>query len=377
MKKYLIILLLLLLLPAISLAAPDVTGLNDVRVDGGSLVVTGTGFGANGPTIKLFDNFESGTNGALINIGASSATVGQWDRIAAEAGAGGNQPVYDNVFSVSGSQAFKADFVAYSSSGAYIDDIDTTDLFLSYWVYLPATSKFPCDEGGGSCNWKITWIHGYQDPGDDDLVLPVGLADSVNEPYTEWNISCNDCFSSPAWFDFSMDKGKWYRFSTWIHATDDGTSEQIFSIMSTDASTAIYDVEDWTGQIFKDVDSLFETFAFSGYARRCSTCDEVEPRLDDVYLATGANAKARVVIGNAATYATCTNLAISTVTAWADTEITTTIREGSLSGVVGKYLYVIHSDGTINADGYLIAAAEVVGTEGRSSSSGTLSELGW
>src|SRR5574340_127762 len=62
----LIAILLIILFPVLSVAAPNPTGVSGTVSNGQSITVTGTGFGATGPNIRIFDDFETGTNGATI-----------------------------------------------------------------------------------------------------------------------------------------------------------------------------------------------------------------------------------------------------------------------------------------------------------------------
>src|SRR2546423_1251467 len=48
--------------------------------DGGQVTLTGA-FGAVGPQVVLFDNFDRGQDGAPIQTGPGSATVGSWNSI--------------------------------------------------------------------------------------------------------------------------------------------------------------------------------------------------------------------------------------------------------------------------------------------------------
>ncbi|MBL0732246.1 MAG: hypothetical protein JJW03_05265 [Desulfosarcina sp.] len=72
--------------------------------------------------------------------------------------------------------------------------------------------------------------------------------------------------------------------------------------------------------------------------------------IDDVYV---DNTRARVEIGNAATWSACTHREIQIPVTWSTTEITATINQGSFSSVNGKYLFIIDADG-IASDGYKI-----------------------
>ncbi|MCR4283820.1 MAG: chitobiase/beta-hexosaminidase C-terminal domain-containing protein [Parcubacteria group bacterium] len=331
---------------------PSVSGVSGAFTNDSAITITGSSFGSNGPNIVVFDDFEGGTNGSVVSTGANSATVGKWDRVGG--GDNNNPPVYDNIFSVSGSRAMKSDYTVKTNTGtdsnsaAFVDGIDTGDVFLSYWYYLPTTSSFPC-YNRGICNWKVAWLYGA-DTRYDDQVLPVGLPGGTTPPYSSWAVSCNDCFGGTAnWYTLNMAKGKWYRVSAWVHATPDSSSEKTLWVVSTDDAIPVTQKVNWTGQIFKDIGDVFKTFSFSSWARWCNDCAESAPRFDDVYMATGSNARARVEIGNASTYSASTNLSIATVTSWSDSSIAATVRQGSFTPGQTAYLYVIDANGNVSA----------------------------
>jgi len=82
--------------------------------------------------------------------------------------------------------------------------------------------------------------------------------------------------------------------------------------------------------------------------------------MDDIYL---DNTLARVVIGNASTYASSTHREMQIPTDWGTTEITITVNQGSFSNGTA-YLYVIDEDGDANSSGEAITFGEVNGTTG-------------
>jgi hypothetical protein len=98
----------------------------------------------------------------------------------------------------------------------------------------------------------------------------------------------------------------------------------------------------------------------NGFNRWCNDCAESAPTFDDVYVAIGTGAQARVEIGDAATYATSKNLSMATVTSWGDTSITATVRQGSFSNLNNAYLYVIDANGSVNQNGYLLSGADTL-----------------
>ena len=70
--------LAVLLCAAPLMAQPAVSGVQGTVANGQTITVTGSAFGATGPNVVLFDDFEKGTSGKAILSGAGSAQTGQW-----------------------------------------------------------------------------------------------------------------------------------------------------------------------------------------------------------------------------------------------------------------------------------------------------------
>ena len=75
---------------------------------------------------------------------------------------------------------------------------------------------------------------------------------------------------------------------------------------------------------------------------------------DDVYISYTI---ARVMCGNASTFATSTAFEMQLPTAWSSTSITVTLNRGALSSMGACYLYVINEDNEVNANGFLLSGA--------------------
>ena len=75
--------------------------------------------------------------------------------------------------------------------------------------------------------------------------------------------------------------------------------------------------------------------------------------LDDIYV---DNTWARVMIGNAPTWAASTVHDIEIPTAWSDSSITVSLHNDSFPNFNGAYLYVFDSNGNVNANGYPLCA---------------------
>jgi len=73
--------------------------------------------------------------------------------------------------------------------------------------------------------------------------------------------------------------------------------------------------------------------------------------IDDVYI---DNTQARVLIGNASTFAASTHREIQIPSAWSDSSITIKVNQGSFVKDNTAYLYVVDANGAVNSSGYPI-----------------------
>ncbi len=343
-------------------AQPQVTGFTGSLSNEATLTITGSSFGANGPNILVFDDFEGGTNGANIKIGAGSATIGQWDGIGGGNKTAASLPKYDNSFKVSGGMAFRGDATIQTNanttdagSPAYTNFTATSDIFVSYWYYMPSTSDWPC-YNNGICNNKLVWVVNTC-CSTDDRVIPTNAPDNKttnNNFYMFGNNSISAPSLSPS---LNMSKGKWYRFWGYLHGAGNATDHEELWVASPSSEANLTATKriNRTTQIFQTTFAGFKKIYINAYQRWCNDCAESAPTFDDVYVAIGTGAQARVEIGDAATYATSKNLTIATVTSWSDTSITATIRQGSFSNLNNAYLYVIDANGNVNDNGYLLS----------------------
>ena len=342
-------------------AAPAVTEVSGTLTNGSAITVTGTGFGANGPNLVVFDDFESGTNGNNIKIGAGSATIGEWTSVTL---INNTPPKYSNAHSLSGNLAFRGDATANSGDNngsgttAFKYGFTTSDIFVSYWYYFPTTSDWPC-LNGTNCNNKIVWVTG-SGTSDDDRTIPTNLPNGKSATNNNFYPACNDCVGGEPPFSptLTMAKGKWYRFWVYLHGVGNTTDHEELWVASpsSEANIAAATRINRTTQIWNTDFNGFNRVMINGFNRWCNDCAESAPTFDDVYIATGPGAQARVEIGDAATYATSKNLSIATVTSWGDTSVTATVWQGSFANFNDAYLYVFDANGNVNTNGYLLSS---------------------
>lgn len=344
-KSTAFLLLLLLIFPAIGVCAPSVSGVSGTVSNGQTITISGTGFGATGPNVVLFDSFENGGTGSNISTSTNSADIGNWNE------SGSTSHTYSADYALSGSKTMKIDWAARYGSGPKFrySNVQNSDLLISWWQYMPTNKDVPGTNNTDGPNWKWFWIGDETDgwPWGSDYVTTCLHATC----YNTLGVIAADDTAAPArddgtWYTPSFKKGTWMRFTVAMkNATSGGY------IWNQEVSSAGHRVPfNLTNQVTAHSTDPWNVFTLPGYGRQDSNAAAY---YDDVYVATGNGARARVEIGNASTYADSTNLALITPTSWSNTSVQATVRSGSFSNG-GAYLYVIDSSGVPNALGYPI-----------------------
>lgn len=342
MKKTLFIILYIVLIPVLSFSQ-TISGVSGTISNGQSITISGSSFGSNGPTVILFDDFEGGTAGN--ELSTSLAPLGTWSRVQGNTSTGGDWTSYSNVSAVSGSLAARFDADAYDGIGyhpALIKEGLTPfdSFYISWWMYLPVGDTFSgCP---GACNWKTVWVCASDSCTDAD-VTPAAVGSS------SWVIFGND-YPTTNWFDFSFSNGTWYRFGWWQRGRTTTSGENKIWITQS-SGTAIPSGFMQTGiATLNSGDTGKRQFiSVNGYIRSTSNSHNM---FDDVYIATGEYAQARVEIGNASTYDNCSRLAMVTPTSWSASSITGVVRSGNIPNG-NAWLYVTDSSGN-RSSGYAI-----------------------
>ena len=177
MKRF--ILRLVAVVTTCSLAATAIANPQIERVigtlDSSELVtIVGSGFGADGPQIILYDDFNDTNPGQEIPL--DSPQVGKWSSsknspkavLPSRSGNGSSFLIYDGSLDVS--RRFQAEFG------------NQREIFFSYWVRIPPGTRFTGRDGGikrfsTDSSWKMAWLmdgaEGYKSNDDlYDVCLP-------------------------------------------------------------------------------------------------------------------------------------------------------------------------------------------------------------
>ncbi len=331
-----------------------------------SITITGSGFGA-GPNVVLFDDFRSASANQRHAV---QAVIGQWE---VARGVGFEDPKLSNG---KGMRVVQDDRGALISRFVFPEP--ASEVFTSFIGYVPPGYKFPSavaekrlpTVSALKMAWLMDGAKGYSSSTECDYVLG-GFGGGL------YRISSNDS-PGPSRFDTRRNIGwAWdtpVRFAYWIksNGTEQEGTDGLFQATNgrEQVSERYTNYKPWF--IPAHARHTWDRINFVGYLRSGpGRNSEEQPAssfneghnfvMDDIYVAIGPNACARVEIGNAPTYAACTRLTLATTGApgneWSDTSIRATIRQGVFTEeqLRGGYLYITDGQGRVNAEGFPLA----------------------
>lgn len=353
-----------------ALGAPNITGANGAITDGSQITITGTGFGASGPNVVIFDDFEKGANGAAISTTPGSAAVNQWWEVESE-----DAPRYSNSYAHSGSlsnlQAWdespnaETTFQSRADFGTHVTE--GNGVYFSYWIYVPAGGHIP---GAASDipNWKIWTVYGrpfasdhsspyVQTVGYDELptgyfLCPDPWYDDAGRQFMDDDWGLYD----PGYCPLGMNKGQWHRMEAYLLAGS--AANGALGTWELNATLPRRQLGYQTGLTTVHAGDYWDTIGMPAYGRGGQHSNPLtKTYYDDIYVATGPAARARVEIGNAATYNASTNMTVLTPASWSASAITATVRQGSFVDGEQAYLYVTDAAGSVNTNGFPVTVA--------------------
>ena len=339
--------LIIFIVPSLAISAPVVSGVAGVLVDGQQVTVTGFGFGTNGPNVILFDDFNRGEEGQELS---ASATIGTWSKMKSVSFA-------DSLISnKKGARCFNES--GWLNNNTVVFGKVYSEVFISSIAYVPNGYYMPPNKGQGEDAWpsisclKHFWFYytatGYKTDNDPDLV---GFC--VNSSTSKYNLFANDyaraTLNREDDFNWSWDEP--VQLSMWIKGN--GTSREGSDGMIKGVSSLGQSQKNFPEDFYKETDTWFSsTDNVFGFDRvtvpgfLTGTGDsKANYVVDDVYVAVGEDAAARVELGNASNYTACTKIAISTPDLWSDKQIVLTVREGTFKPDENVYLFVVDGNG--------------------------------
>lgn len=344
-----------LTLCAPAFAAPVITGTQGAAGDGQTITVSGTGFG-NGPKVLIFDDFESGNGAVGGAIPTTSPKVGQWTQYGHQTG----RPRYSS-YANSGTHAWRLSDPAFDPNidngnrvGQFLQLFSSpiTEVFIAFQAAVPPNTTFP---GASSprtfpsvSSWKFSWVYdgdmGFGGDNRADMCLPTQVGGG------QFWYAGNDgnlADLGNAWWTWNG----FNHMSMWLRANTSNPSSSGNTYFQAVNAEKGMTQKSWSDRsVFPESGGTksWDRMTVPGWWGNGDNTKN-QATYDDVYVATGPNAAARIEIGDAPVYSQVHNITILTPTSWNGSQITATVRAGSFKSFSNAYLFVVDSNNNVSA----------------------------
>lgn len=322
--------------------AQTVSGVSGTISNGQSITISGSSFGT-GPTVVLFDDFEGGSAGQQLQT--NLAPIGTYNGVTTP-----SLTSYSSATKVSGNYAARFVNTGYPADQHPCISLQTStfsSFYISWWQQYP--NNIPgCSIG--SCNWKVIWTMGDCCNDADITINSNGASAWLVFGNGDPEIIYPQYLKDPAGTsnDFTSVAGRWNRFQFFELGRENSTG--VDQVLYTDVNgTRFLQNQSNVQTLLSGRTNHRYQFFINGYVRDTPNSDTI---FDDIYIAVGDYARARVEIGNANTYAGCTSLTMVTPTSWSSGSITGVVRSGNIANG-NAWLYVTDSNGN-RSSGYAI-----------------------
>jgi len=329
-------------------AGPSISSTTGTWAHGNTITISGSGFGTKSTAApRVWDDFEDGSNTQSID-GQPPVVGPDWGTHTSH----GTPPKYSNISNrTNSSLCSRHDFAVtgqYNCSLEYYEVTDTA-YFTFWWKYDLQGSTFnrntkPWIEYGTEGYFPLLYT-GFGNPDYGDGSLRVSIQDDpMPSGPGDWggtNLSSieNEWIRIEDWHVQSDPNVSNGTFQTWVHRPYAGSPSIVLDL-------------NLTSRMMRTGSSQWRQWHFGSYFAR-----DVDPYggggpvdgyiyTDDIYFDV---TRARVEVGNASTWAGCTQREIQIPSAWSGSSITITANKGSFSSFSGKYLYVVDSSGNVSS----------------------------
>jgi hypothetical protein len=322
---------------------PQITGAPSTIQDRQSVTIAGVNFGTKtqGPPL-LWEDFEWGVDGDPISEGGwthypdGDSSIAKIAEISSTQSYSGTRSAYALLGSDKG--RWRGGYKSYTPSSV---------------VYASYMLRWTAQNVVGNDNWKAGRI-------------TASTGGGVYSPRPKVNLAVN---LETGWWrnDIYTDNGTYYRPNHQGQPKDAWRRVEFLYIMSDPPGATNGHINTWVnlqestnhvtpvnGVTRSSSDApLFDTYMTLHMGS--SNPPPYEVWSDDIYV---DNTRARVEIGNASTWATCTERVIQVPTTWSSDSITLTVNQASFRQGETAYLYVVDENGSVNENGFEIRFAE-------------------
>jgi len=350
---------LLMLTVSSAFAVPSISFVTGTLTHGSSITISGSSLGTNAAVATdnlqwLGANIENGTDGDVfscagwankVDTESSTQAVPRYSTIQAHSG---SKSIRINYYKDGGSiNRYKGHF--YRNHGSSIEKV-----YITFWVY----ADDDWTDKGAQPQWKIWRIKNTADFTDGALDF-IQNCFGPHPFYGRIATLFKGAGVKQAWYLEAEEvpgpmgvQDRWVRMEYYI---DVGTRP------NSDGSLFywLHDPDNPTMPVILAVDELqydgnynilreggSETWQYMLFGGAAVDGMDIRVYFDDVYTQVGT--RARVEIGDNATWANCTHREIQIPTVWKDNSITITVNQGSFAPCERAYLYVVDADGDVS-----------------------------
>ncbi len=342
--KYLLIFVSLLSLTTLSAVAAPTLNSIDINAITNEIEISGNNFGSP-PSVVYFDNYEAGDKfEKLLPVGSVS-----W------------LPKKIIATELNGNDAFRARDPATPPGKVGMQQLIVkfqkiyTEAFISYSVKIPAGSTFPGATEPKTfstmSSWKFTWLmlgeNGFQNKSDFDICLPTHVGNGA------FLLGGND--GNIKWIDGGSKWWEWDEFnyiSSYIRFDPDQPSinplKYIWSVTNNKINMTPT-VQTNSPTDFRNTNFAFDRINIPGWYGNGNN-DKFDGLYDNVYVAVGDNALARVIITDSPTLSSSRLHIVVMAKFWSNQKIIlepNTLPKSQSKGE-SYYIYVADKDGAIS-----------------------------
>jgi len=329
-------------------AAPVISSVDTAQYQSEGLVtIIGNGFGSSAK-VHLLDDFEHGGANVGGVVSLNKARQGSW------AEHGTNPPLYDD-FARSGSFSARMagpDVGMRQIKHSFSQPVQS--VFVSYWVAIPSGYPFPGNDddfGGFPSNsaWKFAWLIDKDYLGESsDTVVPTYVgSDSALIGGNDGNITY---IAKPSqWWSW----GGWMRISALLYANPNAPTSSgrvLFEVFSRDKGFYVLDLDIPVYDADGPPPKQYQTINFPGWLANFSL-GEARPLYDDIYIASGQNAAARVELSDDPDYERSNYFTVMQIESWSDTRIEARVAPMHRQSVTNPVFHVFDGAGRRSGSG--------------------------
>ena len=329
-----LLLLFITVLAAVAGAQPVIVSGTGTLSHGESVVLLGGDFGSKASAAPLkFDDFEAGEPGTVIQ---------GWDT---DVGGGTQEPEYSDTFVRLRSQ--RSAVCIYEGSqylstfGLYRPE-GLTHVYLDFWVLFDKPDP-------PSRNHKLYRLYPQRTSGLPNQYLQIYCPEnSPTARFTNDGVAgeWSDTHAHPGWVSEEA-QHKWVHMQVYLEQSSAGINDGVLQAWF-DCGHTVDRTDYRSRDPVNDADwhsVWFGNYNGHGADDYCAASGDAYIYFDDVYVDV---TRARVELGDAATYAACTHREIQIPSAWSPDSITIRVNVGTLEEGAPLWLFVVDEGGRVS-----------------------------